>query len=115
MNRRDHGIGLHVVKHTFDHTKVPLGDRAAMRAAITALAAKPYTFQVVHRGLDLGERPAPIAPSARPATGYVTRELTGYSTREGPGPGFTNRSPGGGGPGGGGIMTRGSDGEFTRR
>lgn len=112
-----HGIGLHVVRPTFDHTRIPLGDRATMRAAITSLATKPYTFEVVHRGLDVGERPAPVAPLSRPAPAYTTRELTGYTTREGPGPGSTNRSlgGGGGGPGGGGIITRdGGGGGFTR-
>lgn len=109
-----HNIGLHVVRATFDHARIPLGDRAAMRAAITSLATKPYTFEVVHRGLDLGERPAPVAPASRPAPAYTTRELTGYTTREGPGPGSTNRSlGGGGGPGGGGIITR-DGGGFTR-
>lgn len=115
-----HGIGLHVVRPTFDCARVPLGDRAAMRAAITSLATKPYTFEVVHRGLDLGERPAPVAHSPRPAPAYTTRELTGYATREGPGSGSC--LGGGGGPGGGGIISRdgggfnrGGSGGITRR
>lgn len=110
-----YGIGLHIVNATFDPASIPLGDRAAMRAAISGLATKPYTFEVVHRGLDVGERPAPVAPATRPAPAYTTRELTGYTTREGPGPGSTNRSlGGGGGPGGGGIITRDGGGGFTR-
>ncbi len=113
-----HGIGLHIVRATFDHARIPLGDRAKMRTAITSLATKPYTFEVVHRGLDLAERPAPIGPASRPAPAYTTRELTGYTTREGHGPVSKNRSlsGGGGGPGGGGMITRdGSGGGFTRR
>jgi len=111
-----YGIGLHVVNATFDCASTPLGDRAALRAAITSLATKPYTFEVVHSGLDLGERPAPVAPASRPAPAYTTRQVTDYTRRAGPGPGSTNRSLGGGGrggPGGGGIITR-DGGGFTR-
>lgn len=104
-----HGIGLHIVRATFDHARIPLGDRAAMRAAIMSLAAKPYTFEVVHRGLELMERPAPIAPASRPAPAYTTREVTSFTTRGGPGPGATNRSLGGGG-----YITRDGGGGFTR-
>lgn len=110
-----HGIGLHVVRPTFDHARIPVGDRATMRAAITQLATTPYTFEVVHRGLDLAPSPAPIAPASRPAPAYTTRQVTDYTHRAGSGPGSTNRSlgGGGGGPGGGGIITR-DGGGFTR-
>lgn len=111
-----HGIGLHVVRPTFEHASIPLGDRATMRAAITQAAAKPYTFEIVHRGLDLAERPVSIAPAARPGPDYTTRQVTSLTTREGPGPGATNRSLGGGSsPGGGGYITRDGGGGFERR
>jgi len=110
-----HGIGLHIVRATFDHARIPLGDRVAMRAAIMSLAAKPYTFEVVHRGLELVERPEPIAPASLPGAAYTTRQVTSYTTREGPGTGATNRSLGGASPpGGGGYITRDGGGGFTR-
>ncbi len=114
---KDDGIGLHIVCPSFEFATFPTSDRVAMQTALAQVSGDLCTHAIVHRSLDLGERPAPIAPAARPASAYATRELTGYTTREGPGPGSTNRSLGGaGGPGGGGIITRdGGAGGFDRR
>lgn len=112
---KDDGIGLHIVRPGFDYSGFPTSDRAAMQAALDGVAAADlYTHTIVHRGLELAEHPAPVAPASRPAPANTTRELTGYTTREGPGPGSTNRSLGGGGPGGSGIITRDGGGGFTR-
>lgn len=110
-----HGIGLHIVRPTFEHAGIPLGDRAAMRAALAQVAGKPYTFEVVHRGLDFAERPAAGHPSTDAVSTYTTRQVTGYTHRAGPGPGATNRSLGGGSSssGGGGYVTR-DGGGFAR-
>jgi uncharacterized membrane protein YgcG len=123
-----HGIGLHIVRPNFDYSTFPTRDRAEMQVALAKVPGKLYACEVVLRGLDLPSRPAQSAPSARPAAEQTTRQLTGYITREGPGPGATDRrlaSPpsgpntgggrgGGGGPGGGGF-TRGGGGGFERR
>ena len=116
---KDEGIGLHVVRPDFDHAAIPLGDRAAMQSALSEVSCELYSHEVVHRGLDLAERPAPIAPAPRPSPGYTTRQVTSYTTREGPGPGYTNRSLGGGSSSGGGPAgpgrSSGGDGGFTTR
>lgn len=114
-----YGIGLHIVRPSFEHASVPLGDRASMRAAIARLADRPYSFDVIHRGLEIAERPAPIDPVSRPTPAYTSE----HTHRAGPGPGSTDRSLGGvGGPGCGGLITRdgggfsrGGGGGFTRR
>lgn len=111
----DDGIGLHVVRPSFDYASFPTRDRVAMQTALAQVSGDLYTHAIVNRGLDVGERPAPVAPSSRPVQAHTTRELTGYTTREGPAPGSANRSlGGGGGPGGGGIITRDGGGGFTR-
>jgi hypothetical protein len=114
---KDDGIGLHVVRPDFDCAGFPTSDRAAMQAALSEVNGELYTHEVVHRGLDFGARPEAIAPAPRPVPGYTTRLMTSYTTREGPGPGATNRSLGGGSSsGGGGIITRdGGGGGFERR
>jgi len=111
----DDGIGLHVVGPGFDHASIPLGDRAAMQAALSKLPGDLYTHEVVHRGFDLGARPEVIAPAPRPSPGYTTREMTSYTHRAGPGSGATNRSLGGGGSGGPVGPGRSSGGGFTTR
>lgn len=122
-------ISLHVVRPNFDVAAIPKGTPDELQAALAGVAAaKPnevlYTYQVVHRAADFGPRPSPATPAT---PDLVTREMQDYSTRSGPGPGFTHRSiggggapsspgpshGGGGGPGGGGIITR-DGGGFTR-
>jgi hypothetical protein len=92
---KDEGIGLHVVRPSFDCASFPTQDRAVMQAALAAVTGELYSHVIIHRGLDLPSRPAPPAPSTRPAAEHTTRQLTGDRTREGPGSGATNRSLGG--------------------
>lgn len=105
-----HGIGLHVVRPKFEYDAIPLGDRETMRTALSEIGGELYTHEVVHRGLDPGERPRTVSPATRPSPGYFTRQVTDYTTRGGPGPGATNQSLG---SGRGGYVTR-DGGGFTR-
>ena len=121
---KDDGIGLHIVRPAFDYTKLSTTDRAVMQRSLAEVPGDLYTHTIVHRGIDMVERPTPDAPATWLTSAYATRESTGYTTRRGPEADCTNRGHGGGsGQSDGGIIRRdaggltrdGGKGGFERR
>lgn len=96
---KDHGIALHVVVPTFDASRLPQGNRAAIQQALRDIssqtASRPYTFHVEHRGLGYereGTTPSPVPtpPVARTPPGLERRLAQGSSRPLGEG--LRNRS-----------------------
>jgi hypothetical protein len=99
---KDHGIALHIVVLTFDITRLPPGDRAAIQSELLDIASQTasalYSHHVEHRGLGFAQEASiiPISISA------ATHSPAGYETRVVPPPSqpisepSTNRSISGG-------------------
>jgi len=111
----DEGIGLHIVRPSFDYINIPTRDRAEMQDALTEVSGALFSHEIVHRGADLPSRPAENNSTVQPVAPYTTRDVTNYTTRADPERGTMGRDLGGPSSGAGGSPYRGGGGSgFTR-